>query len=1343
MKTEEEGCGLEQPSFRSSPIIGRKRKADSLSSSSSSDWDPDGADVESKASSQTKSPPAIKAEVDENHQEKLSVASHVNQQQSDNFTKPPERIRYEMLGAPTLLYRHAPSYADPGFRPSTLSPMQISVARYTNTHSMAEWFGNKPTRRQRTVRNPLLSHVHIPQSPRCWGEPHELDLRQQVKSAKRKSVLDTELMLSEGDRESSSIGNASSSAKEARKSNINKSEQSLDDADSSNHFDSSTSLQQDTPAQKMCAQVNPQDNIVNGRKNSRGNVKGKTNGYNIFRSEYMVAHPITSDCTSKREYLLNCSKKTGELWRNFSEQEKVKYKQIAAERNASLMTIDPKQDGKSESGSKCSESGGNNQNADDESTAKEPQQSETTKRQTSYQVFLSDFYKSHPLPVEASKEERQTHLIKCSKQASSVWKKMNKKQKATYGNRAKRSTKRKSNTTSFNVFRAELMQNTEHGLESLGKSDRQRSLLSFSKVASEEWKKMSQEQKDVYKGKAREMNKERAPRSGKGRAGRTTSWIVYRAEALETLTALHPLSENASESERKCHKKNLLKEIGSEWKTLPRSEKDRYKAIAKERNAVVQQQPIRGTTGLSRADGDSSQMSEQRIAESSACASSTADGMSLTADNEEEAMPDEAKSDEMNSQELGVGGPSAYGNCMFTFQHRDSQSVSSYMVRPTGDDLSSVTLSKIRLPTSPDDGDGEDEKSIELDARVLQIANFVGDTLLEGSIKFVVRTSLSCTVMSVEASISGPPVQLCKGPRIDMNSSLLSYLPTYVACDSKSLSHFTQPSFSILSLDGIRSTAVHCVSLREDGPFITVHDFARSLADISLIEYDRRDRTALWAAARSAKLPKLSLGFHKARSGYVTGYGHSLYRIDLTTDEPTLVWSPSNALYFSEGVHSLSGIKPDESRDHLLWASSTSACRVWCLDVRHERPRVVATWSLPLLADDFGIGMPVTGIYGAGTLMVQPRRMDGDREPALFCVKKDPDTATLGVHQLPDAGPRFHTQPLEASGYDVDRGPGCVARSTALPLPDRSPSVYNVGIATLRCPASSVLGDAAIGRLGLRRRPARATVVVTMTCLGDLYCHTLLEADASEPAPSRPFPGLPVGARAIPIPQSSGAVAARGLRVALRNRFPVPSGAISSYVVSPDDDGADVECDPSDVDADGPEGDGEDAGAGRGGPGGYEPGPAVPRPLRETLEARADPTTGRTWTLGRTERLVSYRSARGPTADVARPVDADGAERPASAHRASSHFAVEGGGDDGRPSRRADGIRLPVGHMTVAAPAEREGAADAAPSAGSDAWRSGDIDPSLIRRLMGSFFSTRPVKAEEEDVERDEEAAYL
>ena len=845
-----------------------------------------------------------------------------------------------------------------------------------------------------------------------------------------------------------------------------------------------------------------------------------------------------------------------ELWREFSEQDKAKYNRIAAERNA-------ERDGKSESGSKYSKSEGRDQNADDESTTVVRQQSEASKRQTrqtSYQVFLSDYSKSRPLPAEASKQERQSHLIKCSKEASSVWKKMTKKQKAAYGNRAKRSAKpRKSNTTSFNVFRAELMQNSTHGLESLGKSDRQRSLLSFSKAASEEWKKMSEEQKATYKVKARELNKDRAPRSGKGRAGTTTSWILYRAEALETLTAMHPHSENASESERKSHKKNLLKEISSEWKALPRSEKDRYKAIAKARNAVLQQQPAQDATSLSRADDHISEMSEQENAESSVCASSTTDNISFTADNEskDDAMPDEVKSDEMNNQELGVGGPSGYGNCMFIFQHRDS----SYMVRPTGDDLSTVTLCKVHTPTSPDEGDGEEEKSIQLDARILQIATF-GETRLEESIKFVVRTSISCTVMSVsataeaanKASCSGPPMQLCEGVRIEMNSSLPSYLPTSVTCDANSLSHFTHPSFSILSLEGTVSTTVHCVSLREDGPSITIHNFARSLADISLIEYNRRDRVALWAAARSAKLPKLSLGFLKARSGYVTGYGHGLYRIDLRTDESTLVWSPSNALYFSEGVHSLNGIKPDSSRDHLLWVSSTSACRVWCLDVRYKQPRVVATWSLPLLANDFGIGMPVTGIYGAGTLMAQPRREVDVPEPALFCVKKDPNTVALGIHQLPNAMPRFHTLPLEASGYDVDHGSSCTARSTALHLPDCSRSVFNVGIATLRCPASSVLEGEAIGRLGCRRPPAHATVVITMTCLGDLYCHTLLEADASEPALSRPFAGLPVGARAIPSPSSSGVVAARGLRIALGNRFPVPSGAISPYV-TPDDAG--------------------------------------------------------------------------------------------------------------------------------------------------------------------------------------------
>ena len=315
VKTEEDGSGLEPPTSRSSPIIGRKRKADSPLSSSSSDWDPDGDDVVKNSSSQAMPSPAIKAELDENHQEELSVASPVNQQQSDNFTKPPERIRYEMLGAPTLLYRHAPSYADPGLRPSTLTPKQISVARYTNTHSMPELFGNKPTKRQRTAKNPLLSHAYIPRSPRCWGEPHELDLRKQkVKSAKRKSVLDTELTLSGDDRECSSNGNACSSSKEAINSDTDKGEHSLYGADSSSHFDSSVRLQQDSLAQEVAAgeaRMNPPHNVVKGRKKSRGNVKGKTNGYNIFRSEYMVVHPITSDCASKREYLLNCSKKTG------------------------------------------------------------------------------------------------------------------------------------------------------------------------------------------------------------------------------------------------------------------------------------------------------------------------------------------------------------------------------------------------------------------------------------------------------------------------------------------------------------------------------------------------------------------------------------------------------------------------------------------------------------------------------------------------------------------------------------------------------------------------------------------------------------------------------------------------------------------------------------------------------------------------------------------------------------------------------------------------------------------------------------------------------------------------
>jgi hypothetical protein len=81
--------------------------------------------------------------------------------------------------------------------------------------------------------------------------------------------------------------------------------------------------------------------------------------------------------------------------------------------------------------------------------------------------------------------------------------------------------------------------------------------------------------------------------------------------------------------------------------------------------------------------------------------------------------------------------------------------------------------------------------------------------------------------------------------------------------------------------------------------------------------------------------------------------------------------------------------------------------------------------------------------------------------------------------------------------------------------------------------------------------PAKVVYVITMTCIGDLYCHSLLETNGAEETQAKLFSGLPVGTKAIPFPgdvEAEPPVSAH-LRILLRNEFPIPSNAITPYIV--------------------------------------------------------------------------------------------------------------------------------------------------------------------------------------------------
>jgi hypothetical protein len=161
---------------------------------------------------------------------------------------------------------------------------------------------------------------------------------------------------------------------------------------------------------------------------------------------------------------------------------------------------------------------------------------------------------------------------------------------------------------------------------------------------------------------------------------------------------------------------------------------------------------------------------------------------------------------------------------------------------------------------------------------------------------------------------------------------------------------------------------------------------------------------------------------------------------------------------------------------------------------------------------------------------------DIESSPVMFSLKKDPNTSVLGVHHMPSQMPRFQAKALESAGFQEDSN-SSIARSAVFPLPDVPGSVFNIGLATMQCSSKTCLNDKQHRQLEYRKPPANLTYVITMTSLGDIYCHSLLESNAAEKSRALQYPGLPVGTKAIPHPGKSNITTAISghLRITLSN----------------------------------------------------------------------------------------------------------------------------------------------------------------------------------------------------------------
>ena len=534
---------------------------------------------------------------------------------------------------------------------------------------------------------------------------------------------------------------------------------------------------------------------------------------------------------------------------------------------------------------------------------------------------------------------------------------------------------------------------------------------------------------------------------------------------------------------------------------------------------------------------------------------------------------------------FGVGRPTGYGNCLLAIncqcQYCNGRSPASFIVHPVGDNLSSLAISKLSLPRSSPCRGGQQRREVDIGGRVLQISRCGSARTMDSSNSFciVARTPQYCSVIYVKSTMNASMVEeecpieyhMREETRIDLrtpSSSLRpSYSPLCLSCDPKSTdSCFTFPTFAIISRDCAgKSTTIHRVILGRE-PVVKGHSLSSSLSDISLIEFCSDDRMAVWAAARSRVMPTLSTGFCDGRKDTVTGYGHSLFRIDLRDDSSSLVWSPSHAEFITEGLHSINGIMSDATYEHVVWVSSSSACKVWALDVRHKLAKVVVSWSLPLLSDDFGSQLSLTGIYGSGVLMSQPistssssnRNRDAyiqNIQPSpMFSLKKDPNSNALCMYQFPCARPRLGTRPLESVGFQYipkTYDASSIARSAIFPLPDAAGSIFNVGLAALHYSSNTCLSTEQLDHLCYQTKPLNVIYVITMTSIGDLYCHSLLETNGAEETLARQFHGLPVGTKAIPVPGDVEVKTSNtgNLSVCLSNEFPTPSNALTPYIV--------------------------------------------------------------------------------------------------------------------------------------------------------------------------------------------------
>eukprot|EP00553_Chaetoceros_curvisetus_P010437 CAMPEP_0204634408 /NCGR_PEP_ID=MMETSP0717-20131115/29201_1 /ASSEMBLY_ACC=CAM_ASM_000666 /TAXON_ID=230516 /ORGANISM="Chaetoceros curvisetus" /LENGTH=419 /DNA_ID=CAMNT_0051652831 /DNA_START=23 /DNA_END=1282 /DNA_ORIENTATION=+ len=278
----------------------------------------------------------------------------------------------------------------------------------------------------------------------------------------------------------------------------------------------------------------------------------------------------------------------------------------------------------------------------------------------------------------------------------------------------------------------------------------------------------------------------------------------------------------------------------------------------------------------------------------------------------------------------------------------------------------------------------------------------------------------------------------------------------------------------------------------------------------------------LWSAAKG-KIRESGITFYHSNNFHkrpIMGYGHSLHSIDLRSNRHNFVWSPSHDEFSYGSIHCINDILVDDYRPHSIFASCSSAAKLYHVDARMPA-RTVSSWSLPGVCDDNQVMNPPGGIYGNGMLLCRPEKslqlhMHVDRNPfsqPIIGLKQDPGSCGIHLYQEAVKFGRFQTRNLERIAHNGLDPSGAHVASSYFALPDVSEGHFATGLAAFETPLSSII----------QTEPdniQKALCVMTSTSRGDIYSHTFMSSTVRTKGKSRCIHSGPIGSCAVPVPAS-------------------------------------------------------------------------------------------------------------------------------------------------------------------------------------------------------------------------------